>query len=224
VKRERPFTLIELLVVIAIIAILAAMLLPALAKAREKAQQISCVSNIKQLNLAAKMYSSDNRQRADPMWVWGVGAAGQPTGRLWWTFVLTPYTGDEQVTVCTTLDSVWFHRGSATGAPEAGCFRARTGIGKNWFNINGAGDSGHWNDMSESSVKRPSEFIEFGDSDCVVMGPQNPGELQNFLNGTSWPAGYKRHNDMANYGFYDGHAASMKCSNGTYRNVYYLAP
>lgn len=85
---QKGFTLIELLVVIAIIAILAAILFPVFAQAREKARQISCVSNLRQIGLATMQYVQDYDETFPPREDWG-SDPNPPTGP-WWA-IINPY-------------------------------------------------------------------------------------------------------------------------------------
>jgi prepilin-type N-terminal cleavage/methylation domain-containing protein/prepilin-type processing-associated H-X9-DG protein len=85
--KRRGFTLIELLVVIAIIAILAAILFPVFAQAREKARQASCLSNLKQIGLATMMYTQDHDERYPPGYY-----VGPPT--QWFFTLVQPYMKD----------------------------------------------------------------------------------------------------------------------------------
>lgn len=230
---RRGFTLIELLVVIAIIAILAAILFPVFARAREKARQASCQSNLKQIALAGKMYMSDYDNRVVPMWCYGVGAPGEPVGRIWWTHLLQPYMKNRQAAECPSMDSTTWHFGSSTGAPEAGCFRARTGIGKTWYDPTGGnhGDRGEWEGPNpspkESTINYVAELIEYCDSDCVVAGPRLPADVQNYglqTNPPQWPLGGKRHNGGCNYAFFDGHVKFMPPTQPTVNNWWVRRP
>src|SRR6188474_3313582 len=108
VKRKPGFTLIELLVVIAIIAILAAVLFPVFAQAREKARQATCMSNVKQASLASLMYAQDYDETLIRLtrWDWLSGAQGYDES--WdWPKMLEPYMKNRQVYGCPSVGPEW---------------------------------------------------------------------------------------------------------------------
>lgn len=97
--KRRGFTLIELLVVIAIIAILAAILFPVFAKAREKARQSSCLSNEKQISLSVLQYVQDYDER------FPVGMCSTATPPYCWPMAVYPYMKNSQILICPSRSS-----------------------------------------------------------------------------------------------------------------------
>ena len=93
-QRRRGFTLIELLVVIAIIAILAAILFPVFARAREKARQTSCLNNQKQLGLGLLMYAQDYDEKLFNYWI------NNALGGTYWYVLIQPYLKNTQIQLC----------------------------------------------------------------------------------------------------------------------------
>lgn len=120
---KRGFTLIELLVVIAIIAILAAILFPVFAKAREKARQSSCLSNLKQLSTAMLQYVQDYDERFSPVRDWESGNPAGSKAQTWMSMINT-YVKSRGVYVCpddsnTQLPATYVYPGGGAGLPAA---------------------------------------------------------------------------------------------------------
>src|SRR5712691_10240730 len=119
---RKAFTLIELLVVIAIIAILAAILFPVFAQAREKARQVTCTSNLRQISTATAMYLQDYDETF-PVWPWTperqiAHPDGQIyTGKVVWPLLYMPYVKTERVFVCPSDLTARASVGNAWGKP-----------------------------------------------------------------------------------------------------------
>jgi prepilin-type N-terminal cleavage/methylation domain-containing protein/prepilin-type processing-associated H-X9-DG protein len=162
--KRRGFTLIELLVVIAIIAILAAILFPVFAQAREKARAITCVSNEKQVGLAAIMYVEDN----DETWPYGINYGAWVDQN--WADVLQPYEKTYNCYICPDDSDRVTGSGTALGVGLGISYSANdfigggTGAGGCWGNQRGVFgfDQPWWvcgGMISDAEINFPSETV-----------------------------------------------------------------
>jgi prepilin-type N-terminal cleavage/methylation domain-containing protein/prepilin-type processing-associated H-X9-DG protein len=226
-KKRNGFTLIELLVVIAIIAILAAILFPVFARARENARRSSCQSNLKQLALAWTQYTQDYDEKAVPSGLLGVDSAALGNGTpMWHGFVR--YTGaasdrdvydPQRSPMWPYMKNVQFQGcASSTHTDNATTFWGLNDYGYNYAYIGGYGDylqtnssaSANYANMTKTpaslaQISMPTETILFGDS--ARNGSRYPWL---FPPSTDRDTLHARHLTTTNVAFVDGHVKAMR--------------
>lgn len=187
--RRAGFTLIELLVVIAIIAILAAILFPVFARAREKARQTSCLNNMKQLGTAMMMYTSDYDERfvsTDDNW-------------RWYTLIY-PYVANDQILQCPSLDDTGnqYTDYCINGVLAHGIAQAMLRKPAEMIMIGERATGMPW----DGYHPWPRDGVSWNDLSAYTAADGHNWFLLHLEEG--------RHNDGCNYAFADGHAKWLK--------------
>ena len=219
-SKSPAFTLVELLVVMGIIALLISILLPALSKARNAAQTIKCLSNLRQLGLATTMYNGEWKGYM-PYPTTQLGTSGDPS--LWFN-VLDPYL-QAVVQGANHRTGVAAERNYATykqcvvyesfgGGRDSGAQDATKEFSRS-YKMNSM--IRHNNPKSQAKVteiKRTSEFVYIGDGlsmDSIGEIPDNfeNGQFSMEINDVTEASPALRHNGGANILFVDGHAANI---------------
>jgi prepilin-type N-terminal cleavage/methylation domain-containing protein/prepilin-type processing-associated H-X9-DG protein len=190
-RRRQGFTLIEMLVVIGIIAVLAAILFPVFSAARKSARRAACVSNLRQLVQAQKMYSDDNDRGLIPARTYGApGTLGYT-----WCLTLQPYIGNKQILICGEDDKPQLAL-SSTDLPHS------YGINYNLtFNVAFTGAPFTY---SMASVNRTTDLLIFFD----LASTANAMGASYYSGGVARMS--TRHMGKCGVGFLDGHAKMME--------------